>query len=397
MRPFRLPLLLLLLCLTALPLVAEVTPVPGGIVRATIASKALAQERTILVRVPSNYERTDAKYPVLFVLDADQHMNHTVATVEFLARNIRVPEMIVVGIVVPDPERDLTPTVGRDHGPNIPVIPNAGGAGRFLDYLQRDVIPWVEKNYRTSRYRVLSGHWLGGLFTTYALYTRPSLFHSYIAVSPAFTWDNGWIVNNLEAAVKKNPKLTASLYFAVGEEGPVMDRDYNAFRNALAKSAPRTLDWSSGYFKGEEHGTVPMLAHYSGLQKIFAKWEFPFTLARDETPQLQAVEDHYARVSARVGFPVRPPEALLNVIGYRRLEAGENELAIEVFRRNVELYPASANAHDSLGEAYEKAGQLPLAVDAYARAVQVGKKNDDPNAATFETNLARVQKALLAK
>ena len=62
----------------------------------------------------------------------------------------------------------------------------------------------------------------------------------------------------------------------------------------------------------------------------------------------------------------------------------------------VERYPESANPYDSLGEAYERAGKLDLAVPMYEKAAAIGKKNNDANAGLFQTNYQRAADKLKA-
>ena len=101
-------------------------------------------------------------------------------------------------------------------------------------------------------------------------------------------------------------------------------------------------------------------------------------------------KDHYARVSARAGFEVPVPEQAANFMGYRLLQANHVKEAIEVFRANATQYPDSANVYDSLGEAYERAGDRANARVHYAKAAELGKKANDPNTAIFERNRDRV-------
>jgi tetratricopeptide (TPR) repeat protein len=65
----------------------------------------------------------------------------------------------------------------------------------------------------------------------------------------------------------------------------------------------------------------------------------------------------------------------LNSEGYELLGKNQIQLAIEVFKLNAESYPASSNAHDSLGEAYLKAGQKALAVESYRKALALNPNN----------------------
>ncbi len=54
----------------------------------------------------------------------------------------------------------------------------------------------------------------------------------------------------------------------------------------------------------------------------------------------------------------------LNSVGYQLQGAKQTKEAIEVFQWNTELYPASANAWDSLAEVYESVGKPELAIAA---------------------------------
>lgn len=70
-------------------------------------------------------------------------------------------------------------------------------------------------------------------------------------------------------------------------------------------------------------------------------------------------------------------EAQLNDLGYEYLTQGESEVAIELFKLNVEAYPDAFNAYDSLGEAYMQAGQIELAVQNYQRSLELNAGNDN--------------------
>jgi len=61
----------------------------------------------------------------------------------------------------------------------------------------------------------------------------------------------------------------------------------------------------------------------------------------------------------------------MNQIAYERLQAGETKEAVEIFKLIVEAYPASANAQDSLGDAYLAAGQNDLALAASRRSLEM--------------------------
>ncbi len=89
---------------------------------------------------------------------------------------------------------------------------------------------------------------------------------------------------------------------------------------------------------------------------------------------------------------------MLNQLGYLYLQQRKDSTAaIAVFRRNVELFPNSANVYDSLGEALEQAGQLEESVQAYQEAVNRAAKNPDANLNIYRQNLARAEAACKEK
>jgi len=332
------------------------------------------------VRVPANYERGSERYPVLYMTDGDAHMGHTSATVEFLARNGRIPELIVVGITNTNRRRDLTPT-------GVEAFPGSGGADKFLKFIETELIPEVERRYRTQSYRIFAGHSLGGLNTLHAFFSRPELFNAYIAVSPTMTWDQGLPVKRAEEFFKARKELDRTLFLAMADEGGEMLAGFNRLKEVIAKSPPRGLVWEAMLMEDEDHGSVVLRSHYFGLRKAFDGWRVPPETAAGGLP---AVEAHYQQLSRRVGFPVLVPELLMNQIGYQLLGAGKTDEAIAAFKTNIERYPKSANVYDSLAEGYEKSGRPELARPNYEKAYQLGRENNDPNVELYKANLDRV-------
>ncbi|MFQ5485292.1 MAG: amidohydrolase family protein [Desulfobacterales bacterium] len=78
----------------------------------------------------------------------------------------------------------------------------------------------------------------------------------------------------------------------------------------------------------------------------------------------------------------------LNMLGYQLLGTKKIKEAIKIFQLNVEAYPNSANVYDSLGEAYMLNGDRELAIENYKKSLELNPKNQ--NAVTklreLETN-----------
>jgi CubicO group peptidase (beta-lactamase class C family)/predicted transcriptional regulator YdeE len=75
--------------------------------------------------------------------------------------------------------------------------------------------------------------------------------------------------------------------------------------------------------------------------------------------------------------PSKVNEGTLNELGYRLLYGGKEMDSIQVFKKNVELYPQSGNVYDSMGEAYAKVGQKDLAIQNYEKSLQLNPKNSN--------------------
>jgi predicted alpha/beta superfamily hydrolase len=359
-----------------------------------IESKILGETRTAIVRLPASYERGTAAYPVLYLTDGDRQLPHLSAVVDFLSREGRMPEVILVGVTNTDRTRDLTPT---------PVVnavidgqsfnfPTSGGANRFLDFFETELIPQIESRYRTQPYRAFAGHSFGGLFALHALFTRPKLFNAVIAVSPSLNWDDRYVYRMAQKFVADHRETNATLFFTMGEEGEASAREMRALSGLLEKRAPKGLVWASETFRDEDHGSVVLPSHYAALRRVFAPWRFVIDRNEDPRATFKRANEHYAAVSKRAGFAIPIPEPTINFMGYRLLQANHVKEAIDVFKANVERYPDSANVYDSLGEAYERAGDRENARWNYAKAAELGKKANDPNTAIFERNRDRMSR-----
>ncbi|MBK9797745.1 MAG: prolyl oligopeptidase family serine peptidase [Holophagaceae bacterium] len=360
-----------------------------------LPSSILGEERRILVSTPADYGRNQARYPVLYLTDGDAHLTHTRGTVDFLARNGLMPNLIIVAIPNTNRTRDLTPTRALRPRPDgsRQEVPNSGGAGKFLDFFEKELFPFVEANYRTSPYRIFAGHSLGGMLALHILLERPELFNAYVSVSPSLDWDDKLILRRAHEALKPHKEFQKTLFVTMGDEetGEPRPNSFDRLQSLLKSVKAKGFSWEAKLMPDEDHGSVVLRSHYWGLRKVFEGWRLPLDRqTRTFKGDLADIQSHYAGLTARLGYPVDAPEQPINQVGYQFLGQKELDKAIAVFRYNLALHPASANAHDSLGEALENAGKLAEARDAYARAVELGQKHQDPLLAAFTQNLERI-------
>ena len=174
----------LLTMLNANAVLAQATPTPTSenkppenIVQTSIHSTIMDEDRRVIIHLPRNYSKDTAqKHPVMYVLDGTSQDDHTADKINVLSDAGLVPTAIVVGLpnTRGNRERDQTPPFMRRI---VEDEKSPYGAGdKFLSFIEKELIPYIDSNYRTSGYRTLSGNSRGGLFVLYSLIEKPGLF-----------------------------------------------------------------------------------------------------------------------------------------------------------------------------------------------------------------------------
>jgi len=231
-----------------------------------IQSKALAEKRTLNIYLPEGYNQNGTtKYPVVYLLDgsADEDFIHIVGLYQFNSFPWinRVPKSIVVGIASVDRRRDFTypTTIEKDKA----KYPTTGKSAQFISFLEKELQPYIEKNYRANASKTIIGQSLGGLLATEILLTKPSLFNKYIIVSPSLWWDNGSLLNKSVKPLTGDFKPALDVYIGVGKEGVVpgdnprvMEVDANLLADKIQVIKNKSVNVFFDYLPQETHATI---------------------------------------------------------------------------------------------------------------------------------------------
>jgi len=285
-----------------------------------IASRTLGETRVIDVSLPDSYsDDTTRRYPVLVVLDGDYDHQIAATIARFYSATSQMPEVIVVGVRNVDRNRDMTPELLPDF-PMPPELPRAGGADAFLGFIGDELIPYVDRRYRTAPFRVLIGHSLGGLFATYALSHRPELFTGYVVLEPSLWWNRGAEVDKAKATLR-GPRARHARVMMVNAESWGLD----------------TTQWGSGgpmirelAVLGETHASMPITGMTKALRAMFA--DFKPTEWRPGTHPI-AMLDRYDSLTARVGYAVPIPADAFATVTRMSLDGRNFEDAERVLTR----------------------------------------------------------------
>ena len=226
--------------------------IPNTEVR-SLRSKVTGRAYDIYVYRPTRVQ-PGKRYPVLYLLDAQWDFKLLASIQGGLFYDRFVPDVIVVGITYSGPNANYDSLRAVDYTPRgSPSNPGSGQGAKFLTFLETELIPFVESDYSGDpARRALMGSSLGGLFTLYAMFTKPQLFAGYAAGSPAVTYANRGAFDDEAAYATAHGDLAARLYVAVGEKEPLATPVSELVQRLRARSY-RSLTLESRVIEGERH------------------------------------------------------------------------------------------------------------------------------------------------
>jgi len=234
----------------------------------TITSSKIGRRYDLFISLPENYNTSSRSYPVLYVLDG-WHFPLMAFIQENNIYSKRMAPVIIVN-VGHSPAKDAMTLRARDFTPTkTSGDPNSGGAPAFLDFLEHELIPLIDRTYRTSTSdRGLLGHSLGGLFAIYALEQRPALFQRIVAASPALQPDDV-LLKEASRALRALP-AKVRLDLSVGSDDELgFTQTTTEFARVLDELKPKGLDYRFTLYPGENHNSVRLVSFPAGLYWVY--------------------------------------------------------------------------------------------------------------------------------
>jgi predicted alpha/beta superfamily hydrolase len=235
-----------------------------------IPSEVLHEARRINVYLPPQYTATaDARLPVLYMPDGGlaEDFLHVAGLVQVLTGNGTMRPFILVGIENTERRRDLTgPTENPD---DRKIAPRVSGSINFRKFLRDELMPEVEKRYRTTKERAIVGESLAGLFVIETLMVEPALFDTYIALDPSLWWNRESLVAEAQRG-RQAGTLPAKMLFVATSDEPGIVAPAERFLQAVGGSDPKRLRWSYVAMPEEQHSTIYHPAALRAFRKLFA-------------------------------------------------------------------------------------------------------------------------------
>ncbi|RXS41416.1 alpha/beta hydrolase [Idiomarina sp. 29L] len=332
-----------------------------------IDSKLINETVTARVALPESYHHSSSfEYPVLLVMDGSTQFEHIAGNVNFLSTFSIVPEMIVVGVSAKNRIKHFTHTELAGYEGR------SGGAQRYTQFLQNELLPELKKQYRASSYTLVTGHSLSGLYTSYLATHHAHFINASISVSPSLWWDDFALINDIKAAKQQAEKSPVRWFVSMANEPNEMAEGYNRLMNVLGEKSERVFDWESQQFPEETHDSTPLIANVEGLKSIFRGFNAVPNIEIKSLEQLQAYYGNYAK---KIGYNFPMSVHQYNVYGLKAAYEGELEWGIQILEKGVDVFGQSEIIWDSLATVYSMNDDSESALQSSNKALKLARQH----------------------
>lgn len=321
----------------------------------TLHSEVMDEDRTMLISLPDDYDKTAESYPVLYVLDGGiKAMIEAKAAVQ-MSKYSYCPDMIIVAVENTVRNRDMLP--GTDDAP------------KFLSFITEELFSYMKNTYRVDEnQRILYGGSNAGLFTVFSLLDNPDNFSSYIASSPTICHRKGLMMDKLKKLIDKNVPVNKYLYIIYGDiDFPQVTDTLAVFIPWLKELEPKGLRLHTEYLP--EDGHIPYGSLEFGLMAAYEGYSYPAD--KLEREGLDSMKAYYSRYSKKVGYVQKIPKQKILFFGQELLRKKKIKEAIQAFEYSCELYPEDYECVLLLAVAYYKDNSINLAKKDYSRAKEL--------------------------
>jgi predicted alpha/beta superfamily hydrolase len=331
-----------------------------------IQSKIMNDEREIQIFLPDGYADSDIKYPVLYILDGQRYFLHGVSLQKSFVEFEQTPGFIIVGI-----SKNLS-----DRNRNFSI-----NSLKYLNFIKREVINFVNTEFRTSEKRILFGWAYGGGFVIETLTIEPDLFDVYISASPFPLKEK---ISKMDSLLMENPNFNKLLYFTSGTDEGVVKDETNELNMLLKDKAPKTMNWTFMELEGEEHRSTPFTTLYHGIKKYFNYYpELQFNSLEEfsNAGGLNYVYDYYKKRALQFGFSTDLSDWTMFSLTRNAIRAEDYEqfdTLVNEFKKTEFISRLSVSRACSIAEFYLEHKQYDLAIDLFTLLAEKHPNSESP-------------------
>lgn len=335
----------------------------------TINSSKLKEGREITIALPASYEKnTTKKYPVLVLLDGDYLFDPFYGALKYGAYWDDLPEVIIVGISQNNnDERFDDCKVDEETG-----LPDGKGT-KFFEFIGQELIPYIQKKYRTSPFKIIAGHDVTASFTNFFLYKEIPLFQGYISMGAE-------LAPGMEQEIPSRlSKLkTPIFYYHSTADGDIKKMQKKVIQlDSIAKNIKKSnLNYQFDNFKDASHYSLVLqsipnaLYHFFNGYQPISMTEFNEKIAKKDSGYVDYLSNKYKKIETMLGakMPIRINDFKAIEAAIMKNKSYNDFDALAILAQ--ENYPKSMLADYEIAMMYEKKGDNKRAVKSYLAAFQ---------------------------
>ncbi|MDX1271800.1 alpha/beta hydrolase-fold protein [Bizionia paragorgiae] len=324
-------------------------------------SQILGESRQLKIQLPRGYDKSDKSYPIIFTFDGDYLFELAAGTVDYYAYWDDIPECIVVGVNQFGKRDDDTAFSELN---SLPI--EKGEA--FFNFVGQELVPYINKTYRTEKFKVAIGHDKTANFINYFLLKEDPLFQAYIVLSPDLAPDMESFLSDQLSAIES--KLFYYLATSSNDIKSLKEKT-EALQVKLAAIDNKNVLKAYDNFDGPSHYSLPAYALPKALESIFlvfqpiSKEEYQNTLLKLESSPVDYLTEKYETIEELFGIKKQ-----ISINDFRAIAATINKTEqFDYFEDLGKLarkqYPETLLGHYYLGRYYETTGRPKKAMKTY--------------------------------
>lgn len=331
----------------------------------TIESSKLGDTRQIKIQLPRGYNNNEDKsYPIFIVFDGDYLFEAVAGNVDYYSYWEDMPESIVVGVNQFDKRYDDCMYSEQN---SLPIETGAA----FFEFIGMELIPHIEKNYRTANFRVAVGHGETANYINYFLLKPQPLFQGYIVVSPELA------PSMIDYLPERLGQVDSKIFYYLANtnnDASSIKKMTDALNTDISGLENKNLYYDFDSFEGPSHYSVPTHAIPNAIEGIFqvfqpiSKKEYKETILELEISPAVYLQEKYQTIYDLFGI-----EKQILINDFKAISAAiEKNETFEYYEELGKMarkaYPETLLGGYYLARFYEETGEPKKAMRTYQSA-----------------------------
>lgn len=380
-----------------------------------LKSDILQEEREIQIFLPTNYEDNSKKYPVLYVMDAQHYFLNGIVFQQNLTWQEIAPEFIVVGI--------NTDAVKRRQ-----LFYKE--SNKFIQFLEEELIPEINTKYNTLNERIYFGWEMAAGLGVEIFANKPSLFNGFLLASP--THISRERLEKSNRMLKNYTQHDLKLYTVLGTVENWATESMFSLDSIFQRHPRKNIQWKYNLSDKENHYTTPLTTINEGLKLFFSDYgpirfysinEFldfggierlkkhyqdrgkKYQISEEIHPDtkhyllLQSHKENNFIIFQELVQEIDGKNFIKNYyrqarwfdrfFGFYKVN-GKLEDALEILELGIDKFPDASMLQFAKGNYFKSIGKMKEAKKWYENAIQIARKNNEPELEKYITELKKL-------